>query len=119
MPTSAPSALARSSLASLEDSTIALAPRSLANCSANSDTPPVPSNNTVCPVVMRASSSACQAVSAAIGSVADCTVVRCAGARASEYWSKQANSRITPGLGPPISAPSHSGRMAPAIQRDL
>ena len=119
MPTSAPSALARSSLASLEESTIALAPRNLANCSANSDTPPVPSNSTVWPAVMWASSSACQAVSAAIGSVAACTAERCAGARASEYWSKQASSRITPGSGPPISAPSHSGRIAPAIQRDL
>ncbi len=84
MPASAPRRAARASFSSLEESTITRAPLALAICRANSDTPPVPSTSTVCPAVMRACSRVCQAVSAAIGSVAAWTLDSPAGAGASE-----------------------------------
>ncbi|MNP69041.1 hypothetical protein D3C76_1650830 [compost metagenome] len=46
---SAPKAFRRSSLASLDEVAITVAPASLANCRAKIDTPPVPCTSTVSP----------------------------------------------------------------------
>ena len=78
MPSEAPSCLARSSFSSLLEVMSTRAPASRANCSANSDTPPVPSVSTVSPAFNPASMRAFQAVTAAQGSVA---------ASSKERWS--------------------------------
>src|SRR5215212_2217943 len=57
MPPSAPSSRARASFESLLEVTIARAPKSFANCSANNATPPVPRTTTVSPSRTRAPSA--------------------------------------------------------------
>src|ERR1700687_1672434 len=77
----APSGFSRSPFCALDVVAITRAPRSLASCSANNDTPPEPCVSTVSPA--RTPASADQAVTAAHGSVAASSKVRPGGANES------------------------------------
>src|SRR4051812_12554590 len=75
------------------------APRSLANCAANSDTPPVPKVTTVSPA--RTPDSAFHAVTPAQGSVAASANDRCRGIGTSALCGSTTNSASMPSSEPP------------------
>ena len=73
----------------------------MANWSANSATPPVPCTSTASPGFTPPSASVVHAVTAAMGSVAASTSLRCSGAATASSAGTATYSRSTPGNGPP------------------
>src|SRR5260370_40959621 len=118
MTASAPSALKVAALASLEVVAMTRAPSILANCNANSDTPPVPCVSTVEPgLTALYSTTAAQAVSAAQGKVAAASADKAPGRRssaASETTSVCCTAPSPPG--PPSAVASLTMSGVPAIQ---
>ncbi len=92
------------------------APHILANCSANSETPPVPWVSTVCPGLMSPSlTTALQAVRPAQGSAAASMSLRWSGVRTSACAGNTRYSVSTPSTLPPsarASAPRSARRRA-------
>ncbi|MNE80827.1 hypothetical protein D3C80_1774330 [compost metagenome] len=87
-------ALRRSSLASLDEVAITVAPASLANCRAKIDTPPVPCTSTLSPGLRAPSAiSARQAVRPAVVRVAASAWLQPCGARVNEVARAVTTSR--------------------------
>ncbi len=81
--------------------TMTWAPASLANCSPNSDTPPVPCTTTTSPGFTSPSSNADQAVRAAIGRAAASTSLRWGGVATASSAGTTTYSCSTPDRGAP------------------
>src|SRR5439155_23850810 len=88
--------------ASLLDVAMTRAPSSFANCTANTDTPPVPCVSTTSPALTPPSlTSACQAVTAAQGSVAASSSLRWSGTCTTPSAGSTTYSANMPGPPPP------------------
>jgi hypothetical protein len=98
----APRARARSSFSSLDEVRITRAPAARANSRANVATPPVPRASTVSPGrTPQVSTSACQVVTAAQGSVAASSNERLGGIGTASRSSSSAYSASIPSAGEP------------------
>ena len=116
MVSSAPSARARPSFSSEDDVTITRAPWAFANCSAKSETPPVPSTRAVLCGPKAALRTARQAVVAAIGRVAASASDKCAGVRTSECAGTVTYSARLPGRSMPRRGPPPTAGILPSCQ---
>ncbi len=87
-----------------------------ANCKANIDTPPVPCTSTVSPLLTCPSgTSACQAVTAAQGSVAACSSLKCSGTCTTPSSLMATYSANMPGPPPPSAVRALVSSISPAI----
>ncbi|MNV68292.1 hypothetical protein D3C71_1611310 [compost metagenome] len=110
-------ARARSSLPALDDVTMARSPAALASCRPQTDTPPVPRNNAVCPALAPpATNSAFQAVTAAQGRVEACSSLNEAGVATNAVSAKTRSVDRTPSVAAPGAIRVAAGVASPSIQ---